>query len=296
MLLAARRAVALDHGDLAADQALGQLLRVGDGGRAADEQRVGPVEAGDPLQAPQHVGHVAAEDAAVLVHLVHHHVAQVFEELHPQGVVGQDALVQHVRVGDHDVAAGADGPPRRLGRVAVEGEGLDVGAQVGDQAVHLQHLVLAQGLGRKQVQGPGLGLAQDGVQHRQVVAEGLAAGRRRGHHQGTAGQGQAHRLGLVAVQLLDAARGQHRRQPRIELRRQVGVARRLRRQHFPAGDVAQEPVVRLELVKQLGEVHAGLLPLPRRLRRGVLRRAWPDPAWPVRPRSWRRARHRRSRA
>jgi hypothetical protein len=42
---------------------------------------------------------MAAEDAAVDMQLVDHHVAQVGKERRPAGVVGQDTLVQHVRVG-----------------------------------------------------------------------------------------------------------------------------------------------------------------------------------------------------
>src|SRR2546425_1858112 len=46
---------------------------------------------------------VRAVDAPVAVQLVHHHVAQVLKELPPLRVVGQDPLVEHVRVRDHDV-------------------------------------------------------------------------------------------------------------------------------------------------------------------------------------------------
>ena len=37
------------------------------------------------------------------------HLREALEELGPLGVVGQDALVQRVRVAHHDVAAGAHG-------------------------------------------------------------------------------------------------------------------------------------------------------------------------------------------
>ncbi len=50
-----------------------------------------------------HVGDVRAEHAAVCVHLVDDHVFQVLEELRPLGVVGEDALVQHVGIGDDDI-------------------------------------------------------------------------------------------------------------------------------------------------------------------------------------------------
>ena len=89
---------------------------------------------------------MGAVDPAVAVHLVHHHVAQVLEQLHPLGVVGQDALVEHVGVGDHDVGAGADGLAGVLRGVAVVGEGADVGPQGLDGGVELGELVLGQRL------------------------------------------------------------------------------------------------------------------------------------------------------
>ena len=103
---------------------------VGDRRRAADEDGVGAVEAADAAQAADDVGDVAAEDAAVLVQLVDDDVAQVLEELHPLGVVRQDAGVQHVRVRDDDVPGLAHLAARVAGRVAVVGERLDVGAEV----------------------------------------------------------------------------------------------------------------------------------------------------------------------
>ena len=87
---------------------LGQGARPSDGGRAEDQLRVAAVVGAQAEQAPQDVGHVAAEDATVEVGLVDHHVAQLLEELEPLGVVRQDRRVEHVRVGQHDLAGGAD--------------------------------------------------------------------------------------------------------------------------------------------------------------------------------------------
>ena len=87
----------------------GQFARVGDGGGAADELRLGAVELADAPQAAQQVGQVAAVDAAVVVQLVDHDVAQVLEVARPAGVVRQDAAVQHVGIGEHHIGALADG-------------------------------------------------------------------------------------------------------------------------------------------------------------------------------------------
>ena len=65
------------------------------------------VVGGHPLQAPQHVGDVRAEHAAVPVTLVHDHVVQAAEELTPPGVSGQQHVMQHVRGGEQVVRVGA---------------------------------------------------------------------------------------------------------------------------------------------------------------------------------------------
>ena len=85
VLLGARRAVQIgrDQPHRSVDQLLGQLPRVGDGGRGQDEARVGSIEAAHAPQPAQHVGDVRAEDAAVDVQLVDHDPAQVVEEAPP---------------------------------------------------------------------------------------------------------------------------------------------------------------------------------------------------------------------
>ena len=138
--------------------------------------------------------------------------------------------MQHVRVAEHDVRAVADRSARVLGRVAVVGEHAELerrlpGQPLG-QAVQLGQLVLGQRLGRKQVQGAARRIGHDGVQDGHVVAERLA-GRRRGRHDHVASrQGVRHRLGLVRVDLIDAARGVDREQPRVDGLRKRGVTGR----------------------------------------------------------------------
>jgi len=48
-----------------------------------------------------------------------------------------------------------------------------------DHLVELGPLVLGEGLGGEEVDGPAGGVVQDGVEHGQVIAEGFARGRRR---------------------------------------------------------------------------------------------------------------------
>ena len=167
-----------DERDRALQEPLRVLPGVGDRGRAADEDRVAAVEAADPDQTPEHVRQVGAEDPPVDVELVDHHVLEVREELLPLRVVGEDPGVEHVGVRDDDVALPADRLAGVVGGVPVVGVGLDVRLHLADQAVDLVHLVLGEGLGREEVEGAGLGLFEDLLEDREVVAEGLAARRR----------------------------------------------------------------------------------------------------------------------
>ena len=186
----------------------GQVGRVGDGGRAHDEHRPRAVKGADPLQAAHDVGHVRAEDAGVVmggVQLVDDHVFQVFEQAGPLGVVRQDARMQHVGVGDHDLRLLADGLAHAGRRVAVVGVEAQLVAQGLVQVEQLGQLVLGKGLGREQVQGFGLGVAGQGVQGGGVVDQGLARGGGRGHHRVPPLQDVLQRFGLVGKEALDAA-------------------------------------------------------------------------------------------
>ena len=124
-LLAARRAILGHQLEWLLDQRFSQLARVGDRRRRADERRIRAVVLADPPQPAQHVGQVAAEDAAIGVELVDDDVAKVLEQLRPARMVRQDPRVDHVGVGKHDVRAAANGAPRILRRIAVVGEDAD---------------------------------------------------------------------------------------------------------------------------------------------------------------------------
>ncbi len=157
-----------------------------------------------------------AVDAAQAVQLVDHHVAQVLEELHPLRVVRQDALVEHVGVRHHDVRARPDRLARVLRRVSVVGERADVGPDLLDHGVQLGELVLRQRLRREQVESARVSVLQDPVEDRQVVAERLARGRGRDHHDVLAPAHALERLALVAVEARVAARLERRPQLRVE--------------------------------------------------------------------------------
>ena len=155
-LLAARRAALVHQLERLLGEPLGELARVGDRRRRADERRVRAVVPADALQPPQHVREVAAEHAAVGVQLVDDDEAQVLEQLRPRGWCGRMPECSMSGLLSTTCARAADRPARVLRRVAVVGEHADLGAgalvHVLGELVQLGELILRERLGRKQVQ------------------------------------------------------------------------------------------------------------------------------------------------
>ena len=253
--LARRGSVLVNQPDGLANHRLGELLRVADGGRAADEGGICAVEGADALQAADHVGQVRAEHAPVGVDLVDDHILQVFEQLDPLCVVGQYALVQHVRVGNHNVARLPYRRARRSGRIPVVGIRLDAHAHILDHAVKLRYLVAGKRLGGKQVQRPGSLVGQNRLEHRHVVAQRLARGRGRYHHEVLPRQRGADGLGLVDVGPAYSPLLQRPDDAPVQLRREFAVNRRPRRHHMPAGHVVHEGGVVLEFFDVFSDCH-----------------------------------------
>ncbi len=199
--LAARPGAAPVHkDDRLLHERLGELPGIGDRRRAEDEGRVRAVEGGDALQPPNHVADVAAEYAAVAVHLVDHDVFEARKEGYPLGVVRQDAGVEHVRIADDDASRGARHGAQRGWRIAVVGLDLHRQAAAQGDLVQLGLLVLGKGLGREQIERPRGGIIEERLDHGEVVAERLARRRRRDDHDIAAPAYQAVALGLVGVQ------------------------------------------------------------------------------------------------
>ena len=214
-LLAARRAALVDQFERVADEALGQLPRIGDRRRRADERRIRSVVAAHAAQPPDDVRQVAAEDAAIRVQLVDDDEPQILEELRPSRMVRQDARVQHVGIAQHDMRAAANRPPRILRRVAVVGEDADGTRLVGrdplgiglghaedlHELVQLGELILRERLRRKEIQRARRVIRQDRTQNRRVIAERLARRGRRDDDGVAAGEGVFDRRGLMRVEL-----------------------------------------------------------------------------------------------
>ena len=134
------------------------------------------VEAGDAAEAAQHVAEMTAEDAAVGVEFVDDDVAEIFEEARPARVVREDAGVEHVGIGEDEVAFFTDGFAGVAGRVAIVGEDAEAIVEAGIEVVEFGELILRQGFGGEEVEGAGVGVFEDGVDDREVVAKGFAGG------------------------------------------------------------------------------------------------------------------------
>ena len=211
-------------------------------------------------QPAEHVRQVAAEHTPVGMDLVNDDIAQVLKQFDPLGMMRQDAGVQHVRVGNHDMAGLPHGLAGSGGRVPVIGIGFDIHAHALDHVIQFADLIRGQGLGREKIERAGVLVLQNGGQHRQVIAHGFAGsgGRDHGHVLSPGGGLQA--LCLVSIQAVDAAFGKHRNQPGIQAVRERGRLRRPGRNNLPPGDVLHEVVVPPELVRKLRHVHySGLL-------------------------------------
>ena len=155
------------------DQALGVLPRVGDGGGGGDKLGSAAVEVTDTPQTSDHIPHVRAEDAAIGVHLIQHHPAQAGEESGPVGVVGENAHVEHVGVGEHDASVASDLSSDPRGGIAVVGVGPDLRACSVQPAIQLIQLIVGQSLGGEEVEGRAAWVADQGVEEGESVAEGL---------------------------------------------------------------------------------------------------------------------------
>src|SRR5680860_378411 len=156
-----------------AGQVGGMFLRVLDGGGREGERGISAVEVSYPAQPAQDVGHMAAKDAPVGVGFIHDHPTQVEEEIPPRLMVGKDAHMEHVWIGEQDPAAVTGQAPGFRGSVTVIDGRPDL---IPGERLQVTYLVLGQGFGGIQVEGATHGLMQEGVQYRKVEGQTLARG------------------------------------------------------------------------------------------------------------------------
>src|SRR6185503_16332110 len=121
---------------------------------------------------------MAAEDTAERMQLVDDDVAEVLEELRPSRMVRKNPRMQHVRIAEHHIGAGADRAAGVLGRIAVVGEDSNLLARSRRDGLakrlQLGELILRQRLGRKEIQRAARRILKNGMQNRRVVAQRLS--------------------------------------------------------------------------------------------------------------------------
>ncbi len=103
------------------------MTGVGDGGTGENKARLAAIKRANPLQSAQHVGNLAAKDAAIGVHFIDHDIAQPAEKVSPLHVIGQDASVQHVGVAEDDAGAFANARPVAGWGVTIVGGDEEIG-------------------------------------------------------------------------------------------------------------------------------------------------------------------------
>ncbi len=219
--------------------------------------RIRTVEAAQPAQAADQVGHIRAEDAAVDVQLVDHDPTEILEQRRPARVVREDPGVEHVRVGQQQAHLVADRPALRGGRVAVVGAHRQLIRRT-KRAQHVPEstgLILGQRLGGEQIDGAGVGIIEQRLQDRQVVAQRLARGGARHDHDVLPIQRSLHRRRLVRIERRGAALSQRSHQAGREPRRSISIARRPRREAFPCADVSHEGWIAAQPLEGIDDRH-----------------------------------------
>ena len=141
-----------------------------------------------------------AEHAAIDVRLVDDDEREIRQQVSPRGVVGKDPDVEHVGVGQDQVAALADRGALLAGRVAVVDRRADRLVQA--EAVQRAGLILGQRLGRIQVQGARGAVRGQDLQRRQLEAQRFP-GRGAGGDDRRAVERGVQRVGLMCIELCD---------------------------------------------------------------------------------------------
>jgi hypothetical protein len=173
---------------LVADQLVSEVPRVGDGRRKQDELGSAPIKSADPLKTSENLRHVTPEHSPIGVHFVDDHEPQFLPKGFPFSVIGQQGIMEHIRIGEQDVRM----IPANLGalvgsRISVINRGSEErsvvpGADRFEEDVESFQLISAEGLDRKKIEGPLLGILEERFRNGKVVDERFTACGWRGHH------------------------------------------------------------------------------------------------------------------
>ena len=119
------------------------------------------VEIAQTDQAAEYIGQIGSEDAAVGMDFVNDDIFQVFKELDPLGVMGKNAGMQHIGIGDHNMACLPDRFACSTGRIPVVRVGLDIRTGELNEIIEFIDLVRGKRLGREQIQRTCIRIAQN---------------------------------------------------------------------------------------------------------------------------------------
>ncbi len=129
---------------------------------------------GDALHSAEHIRHVGAEDPFINMRLVNDDQPQMAEKIQPSRMIGQDAGVDHVGIGEDDAGLGFDCRTGRPRRVAVVNEdAVRVFRRQTDQAFEL---VLRQSFRGEDEDGGAVFIGGEHIEDRDLVDEALPAG------------------------------------------------------------------------------------------------------------------------
>jgi len=96
-----------------------QLTGIGHCRRRTDETGITAIEPAQTSQSPDHARYLTAKDAPVGVHLIHHNIGKIPDQLAPARMIGENARVEHIGVGDEDARPVPGCRPRGRPRVSV---------------------------------------------------------------------------------------------------------------------------------------------------------------------------------
>ena len=141
-----------------------------------------------------------AEHAPVHMGLVDDHESEIREQICPRRMIGQDPEVEHVGIGEHEIAPLANRRPFLARSVTVIDGRADRLRQA--EGMERSRLVLGQRLGWIEVQSARLPVRAQNLQRRQLKAQRLPRSGPRSHDRRTRKR-RAKRLLLMGVERVD---------------------------------------------------------------------------------------------
>ncbi len=118
----ARRSIVIDQMKRPPKKRFDMFGRIADGGGRTDELGLAPMHLADAQQAPQNIGHMGTERSSIGVDFVDDDVFQPGEKGSPSTiVVRQDARMEHVGIGNHEISLRLNPVSLFSGGVAIEG-------------------------------------------------------------------------------------------------------------------------------------------------------------------------------